>query len=372
LNTILHITPNLPPAVCGVGDYATVVGQRMGEIDLTVRCSYLAAGYRGRDVAVGACSPDWFWRQIAEHRSSTPGDNIGIVLHYSGYGYSPDGAPAWLAAALEGRPAWAAEIRIATFFHELYASGWPWQRAFWQSNRQRGVAVRIARASDALLTNRGESAAWLEQVTGRPAGSVPHLPVPSNVGEPEQVPNYFDRPPQAVVFGGPKVKRPFLQGRGAKTTAAVCQKLGLTKLVDIGKPIDINRKPFDQAGIEVVQLGYLEKDAVSQQLLMSRVGFFDYFPGYLEKSGVLAAMATHGVAPLTFEHLQKSLMRLIAENAYHASLKSILSKIKPVVAQQQLAALADHLHDFSHRNALQAHALGCFSCFEPEAAAVHC
>lgn len=376
MSSILHITPSLPPAVCGVGDYATVVGTSMEQSYSGLGCGYLAAGYRQRRLARAVCTSDWLWQEIGDGLDSLPaanrhGDSV-IVLHYSGYGYSPDGAPAWLATALESRPAWGVNIRIATFFHELYANGWPWKRAFWQSSRQRSVAIRIARASDRLLTNRGESAAWLERVTGRPAGSVPHLPVPSNVGEPVEVPGYFDRPPQGVVFGGLRFKRPFVQGRGAKTTAGVCQKLGLTRLVDIGKPIDIDRKPFAKAGVEIAQMGYLEKEQVSQQLSKSRVGFFDYFPNHLEKSGILAALAAHGVAPLAFEPIERRIAHQIDASECSVSLATVLLESKLAKSQQRLAELAACCYEYSHRSTLRLHAINCLRCFEPEPAVLHC
>lgn len=327
MTSLLHISPQLPPAICGVGDYATLVGERIEQLYPDVRCGYVAAGHVAQSVAQSAAPSTVIpvtkssghaivvprgtkavslWDALVAERDRLTPDHLttgpltpAVVLHYSGYGYSPDGAPAWLADALENRPADWQGARVVTFFHELYATGWPWRRAFWQSARQRRIAERIARASDAVMTNREQSARWLETVTGRPTGSVPHLPVPSNVGEPESVPVYEDRPPHAVVFGGAGHKRKFLTGRGARRTAQTCQDLGLTRLTDIGAPTPVDRRPFDQAGVEVVQTGYLPKEAIGELLFNARVGFCAHACADWSKSGVAGAYEAYGVRPLS-------------------------------------------------------------------------
>lgn len=287
------------------------VGKAIEQMQTATVCRYLAAGIRHNGGLHVGMRENWLWRAIADFARGHGSTLAGVVLHYSGYGYSSNGSPEWLADALANRPPWASHIRIVTFFHELYANGWPWRRAFWQSSLQRRVAISIAKSSDALLTNRAESAAWLEQVTGRPLGSVKHLPVPSNVGEPVEVPEYLDRAPQAVVFGNANAKRSFVQGVGAIRVARVCQEIGISRLVDIGSSIAISRKPFDNVGVEVEQLGYLRSEDVSHQLLQSRIGFFDYFPHYLTKSGVLAAFLSHGVFPIGSNRTHKPLKNIL-------------------------------------------------------------
>lgn len=296
MKRFLHIAPSLRPEICGVGDYATTVGARMQQMQPGLECHFIAAGYRSAEQSQTAVSPEWFWSLVKRQvELSQPGD-VSIILHYSGYGYSADGTPVWLADALCNRPPFAKQIQIVTFFHELYATGWPWRRAFWSSHRQRDVAKRIAQESDDLFTNRRESADWLEKITGRERGSVVHLPVPSNVGEPDEVSGVFDRPPQAILFGGGKVKQPFLRGSGALATARICKTLEIGNIVDVGSQIDFDRKPFTNESIEITQMGFLDSQEVSRCLLQSRIGFIDYNPRFITKSGVLAAFASHGVA----------------------------------------------------------------------------
>lgn len=305
MQAVLHITPQVPPAICGVGDYAAVVGRRMEELCPEVRCCYLAAGHRAagvgatRDVAK-------FWdavEEMAEEPSPSPslgGRGIAeaaIVLHYSGYGYDPSGTPAWLAEALERRPSRLTGVRVVTFFHELYATGKPWQRAFWTSSRQRAAAIRVARASDALMTNREQSARWLERQVGLQEGSVPHLPVCSNVGEPTELIPWEERAKRAVTFGAAVFKR-FALRDDAERVATMLGRLGIVELVDIGESTAIATEAFARHGVRVEATGRLPAAGVSEILGGSRVGLLDYSPAYLDKSGVYAAFAAHGLACL--------------------------------------------------------------------------
>ncbi len=159
----IHIVPQLPPQNSGVGDYATLVGRRMEEIG-DVTCGYVAAGVNGvalpndgknvRNIT-GRCEPEALWHAVDElagvvepspspslggrgilesntnHRQDATGA-LTLILHYSGYGYDRNGAPAWLVDALRQRSMERA-AHVVSYFHELYATGRPWQRAFWYS-----------------------------------------------------------------------------------------------------------------------------------------------------------------------------------------------------------------------------------------------
>ena len=149
----------------------------------------------------GRCESRLLWQTIEDLAENFEQPTVSVILHYSGYGFDRNGAPAWLVDALRARPAKLVP-RIVTYFHELYSGGRPWQRAYWYSSRQQGVATAIARLSDELLTNREGSAAGWKLCTGQPPGSVKSLSVPSNVGEPDDVPEYESRPRRAVTFGG--------------------------------------------------------------------------------------------------------------------------------------------------------------------------
>ncbi len=303
---IVHLTSQLPPAICGVGDYATLIGQRIEEIDPQVRCAWIACGHHGphsgfvpngRRTQWASNDAHGLWNAIAAATQGEQTDEVALLLHYSGYGFHVGGAPEWLADSLERRPAPIASFRLVTMFHELYATSWPWRRAFWLSRRQQAVATRIARASDSMMTNREASAKWLEQQAGLPQESVAHLPVCSNVGEPDEVVPWVDRCPEAVLFGSAGFKKPFLAGSGARQIAELCRRLAIERIVDIGAGGGSNES-LERAGIPIERTGFLPAEKVSQRLATAQMALFDYFPGYFAKSGVLAAAAAHGAPPV--------------------------------------------------------------------------
>lgn len=306
---VIHLIPKPPPLICGVGDYATLVGRKIEELYPNVQCGYVACGNTSaansheepaRRDATG-CDAAGLWRAVSELIDELNGDadSLTIVIHYSGWSYERNGAPAWLAAALERRPPRFWGAKIVTMFHEFYAAGWPWRRACWSYLRQRKVAIRIARLSDGLMTSRQLSARWLERVTGRASGAVPSLPIPSTIGEPEEVVPWEARSACAVLFGGARFKRPFLQGRGAQSTAELCRKWEIRTLVTIGAPAEVDRAAFQRTGIDVIETGFLPASEVSAQLGTARLALVDYFSAYYAKSSVLAAMAARGT-PLIF------------------------------------------------------------------------
>ena len=309
LVSVIQIVPNLPPVVCGVGDYAALLGAELNQMRPALPSSFVACGWRreaqpeeteGVRNITGACEAKEFWRAIEVLVDAMRYDPeaLTLVVQYSGYGYDPSGAPEWLADALECRPRRFAAARIVTMFHELYATGPIWRRAFWQSPRQRRLATRLARLSDELMTNRLASAAWLEQSSGRPTVSVSYLPVASNVGEPATITPWERREPLAIAFGSARFKRPFFQGRGARDTAELCRKLRIETILSIGPHANWSDAVFRRAGIKVLNTGYLPASEVSERMAAARLALVDYFPEYYAKSSVLAAAAANGTPPI--------------------------------------------------------------------------
>jgi hypothetical protein len=71
--------------------------------------------------------------------------------------------------------------------------------------------------------------------------------------------------------------------------------MGINELVDIGAPFEI-----PPLAVPVSRRGILSASEVSREMLSARAGFFAYPAAYLGKSGVFAAYAAHGLAPITF------------------------------------------------------------------------
>jgi hypothetical protein len=216
-------------------------------------------------------------------------DRVVVLLEYSGYGYSMRGAPLWLARGLrdacgrDGPP-------LVTMFHELYATGPPWTRAFWVSALQRLVAVGLARMSAGILTNRTSAEPWLRRY--RASGAVPLRvqPVFSNVGEPGRLPSFDERARHAVVFGGGGRKAAIYDENRALLRRLVDHN-GFSRVLDLGPARGSvpSGEPWSRP------LGVCPESEISDRLTSVSLGVLSYPGSRLGKSGVAAAFAAHGV-----------------------------------------------------------------------------
>ncbi len=155
--TILQIVPKMPGTSDGVGDYASILAERLREI-----FSY--------DTIF--TTPD---------TSFSDGGFEHIILHYVNYGYQKRGVPFALPSMLR-KLCRKCPGRLVAIFHELYASGPPWKSAFWLEPLQKRIARTIAGASDVCIVS---SELLLRQLRAlAPDAEIKIHPVFSNFGEP--------------------------------------------------------------------------------------------------------------------------------------------------------------------------------------------
>src|SRR5262249_50864783 len=124
-----------------------------------------------------------------------------LVLHFSGYGYQKRGVPIWLVQGLRLWNQRAHRVPLLTIFHELYATGRPWQSAFWLSPLQKQIARSILNLSSAAITTTDLHRKRLSEWRDGDATKITALPVFSNVGEPGCRSAPCARTAAAVVFG---------------------------------------------------------------------------------------------------------------------------------------------------------------------------
>jgi len=221
-----------------------------------------------------------------------------VLLEYSGYGYSRNGAPRWLANGLHR--ACREGVPLITVFHELYAtSARPWERRFWTMPVQYYVADRLARLSDGLMANWDAAAQWVERrVDGQPVRMSPTF---SNVGEPESVPAYSEREPYAVCFGGAGRKEALYQRHG-DAVYNVLHHLDIERVVDLGpEPAD---EAYAEMDVPVEPKGVQTVEAISAYLKDASVGLLNHSLHCLKKSGIWASYAAHGVPPFLTSEFQ--------------------------------------------------------------------
>lgn len=340
--TAVQLAPHPSAAGEGVGGYATAMAAALATRG--TKLGFLTPG----DLAPAAgVAGTWQLPRtaagIAKALELTECETV--LLHYSGYGYSRRGVPAWLPAGLEAWKRGAASRRLVTFFHEIYATGPPWRSSFWLSLFQRRIAAALAQLSDGLWTTLDHYAEAL-----RPWGrgrSVAVWPVFSTVGEPPEVRPLAQRSRRLVVFGSAGVRRRSFEPALALTRA--CELLEIEEVVDVGPALAL---PARIAGVPLRQLGSLPAAEVSELLLDSAAGYLTYQPRYLPKSTIFAAYCAYGVLPVCATRGAPEDSRLHAGECY-------LDPTGPLGTSGEAQTIASSAHAWysGHRLSLQAAAL---------------
>lgn len=296
---LLQILPRLPPAVCGVGDYALNLASALKHHH-QVETQFLCAGTASPEPAPEIPFPserlpsltahslyDWLIR----HRS----DFDAVLLHVSIYGYHKRGLSFWLDRGLAGAQIGSSGKPLTSMFHELYAGGPPTTSAFWLRPFQKAVVRRLSKRSNHLRTNRAQYAGWLSELSGHPRSSIQVFPVFSNFGEPTSLPPVSARPPAMVMYSWG-----IHDGRSlpeAVTAAAdLCRRFNLTTLHLIGRGSDQITPPN---GIDLKTYGHLPSASISEILSQCQMAYCPYNPEYLGKSTLVASFAAHGLAVIT-------------------------------------------------------------------------
>ena len=289
---LIQVVSQLKPERCGVSDHAILLARELES----------AFGIRTAFVVMNSTEPcdlpfprvDCAPSQLLEVCSSlSKGQQSAILVHYSGYGYSADGAPLLLAQAIE-RVRANGQFRIGVYFHELFATGMPWTSAFWYTLRQRQVVRRLAKACDLIATNSSRHLDWLERQAIQ--GGIPPvrlLPMFSNVGESLETPPMRDRRPAMVVFGLPATRRRAYDR--LSSLGGLLRRLGIEEIVDVGPEFD---SPSELRGIPVRRMGVLAAADLAGILSRSIFGFVQHESFALAKSGVFAGICAFGAIPV--------------------------------------------------------------------------
>lgn len=292
---LIQVVPWLRPGRCGISDHGIALAKEL----------QAGFGVATDFVALNACSPDHLPFPVLQSEpenllercdSLSKGRPGAILVHLSGYGYSPDGVPARLAAALERVKA-SGRFRIAVYFHELFAVGPPWKSAFWHSRRQQRAVREIAGLCDLLVTNTRHHADWLEQQLGHSSGILlRRLPVFSTVGEAFEPASVARRSPAMAVFGLPGTRQSAYKQLDA--LGDMLQEIGIRQFLDIGPAFDT---PLEVRGVAVKRMGELPVAEFPALLSSSMFGFVHHPSFCLAKSSIFASYCAQGVIPVIAE-----------------------------------------------------------------------
>ncbi|HEY9299098.1 MAG TPA: hypothetical protein VIQ31_22625, partial [Phormidium sp.] len=296
---IISIVPRLPPAIDGVGDYALNLARQLRK-DFDIKTHFIV----GNPTRVEATDTQEFpANQVKRHST----DNLllllpnncqqtsTVLLHYVGYGYAKRGCPFWLINGLEQWRSANVNCSLVTMFHEVYATGPIWASSFWLSPLQKNLAIRLSRLSDRCLTSKQGYAQMLRELSAGKQIEIPTLPVFSNIGEPESVPPLAARSKRLVIFGGSSNRQRVYQ-RSRSALERTCQELEIEEIFDVGPPTGLDISSIN--GIPVITMGKRTAAEISDILLNSIAGFFDYHTEYLAKSTIFAAYCAHKLIPI--------------------------------------------------------------------------
>jgi len=322
MSSLVHIAPQLPPAIDGVGDYCWNLWHHWPEAgpDWTFLVTRGAAATRAvwseADVREFECGAASLGAALEQTGCDT------VLLHYVGYAYQPKGIPLWLPGALEQWKRGAPGRRLVIMFHEMYARSSPLRSPFWVTPFARRIIRQLVALSDGWVTSCNRYFRQLTTEFGARPSDGRIIPIGSNI------PLASPLAPQWFGNGGLTPKFRFVLFGLAKTRLWALEKhgrllrtLGTTGMLEhvtlLGKhpePEDERtwqrfangageniswRKRFDLSGADV-----------SSELANHDFGLLANEPDILTKSGVFAALATHGVIPIVADSHYCSLPRI--------------------------------------------------------------
>lgn len=293
---IAQIVPHLPGTNDGVGDYALTLARRL-QADHGFTTTFIV-GDLVKPSALASFDTLPLNGQSAEAIAS---ECSGAILHYVNYGYHRRGVPFALRAfIIELRRRISG--RLITMFHELYASGRPWQSAFWLRPWQVRIARDLMRFSDTCVVSNEIIAREIR--ARQPDKPVRVLPITSNFGEP-QIDLSTPRDPHLWAISG----RTALIERSVRTLGSIHRRVPAwcaPERVELigGRSTDELRKQIERLRLEFQHYPEISANAASQLLRRCCFGWLDYYgagrvwPGMIFKSGSFAAYCAHAVVPV--------------------------------------------------------------------------
>lgn len=292
LPMLIQVVPQLAQGRNGVSDQATLLAGSLKD-KFGIESTFAVLNNREKCDAQYTFIECPATRLLESCLDLTQGSGGPVLVHVSGYGYSPDGAATLLADGLE-RVRADGRFRVGVYFHELYASGPPWKSAFWHSRRQQRALRRLIANSGLVLTNATRHAEWIKHGARNGHGvPVEIMPVFSGAGEADELPPFERRSPAMVVFGLPGTRR--LAYRRIAESGNLPRTLGIEEIYDIG-PESVH--PSEVNGVRVKCIGLLPAEEAGAVFSQARFGFVVHPWYFLGKSSVFASYCAQGLVPV--------------------------------------------------------------------------
>ncbi len=308
--TFVQITPAFPPEISGVGDYSAILHQALVKTpSFETLVTHEVSGLSQSHVTC-------LTGQNSSHElASALGTAHQVLLHFSGYGYAPQGLCHWLVNGLRSWKNASIGRRVVTLFHEVYASGPIWRRSFWTAGAQRRIAAELVQLSDSIFVTSEVGHQQLISISLTPCAEI--IPVFSTIGELQNVRPLEQRSSTAVVFGSAGRRQHVYQAatKQAELLNRTLSHLGIKEIIDIGPGFVA---PHLLAGVPIRILGILPASAISMLLGDCQVGLI-YSPGELmTKSSVASSYFSHGLLVLNTGNIDKLPRDLVVDRDFIA------------------------------------------------------
>lgn len=181
------------------------------------------------------------------------------------------------------------------------------------------------------------------------------IPAFSTIGEPSDVTSLEKRKSRMIVFGA-EYSRERVYKKYLKELLLSCQLLKIEEICDVGAPTGL--KLPELPGIRIVEMGEPPAEVVSQLMLNSYAGFFDYShcPKDTGKSTIVGAYSAHGLIPVsTTDKIEATGLEY---NKNYVVADENLKNFNSI----ELQFIADNARQWYHNHSLKEHAKVFASC----------
>jgi hypothetical protein len=350
---IISIVPRLPPEIDGVGNYALSLAQQLRQ-DHGIQTCFLVGdpNWPGEQEVHGfsVLKPTERSAQALADQLHQKSDVTIVLLHLSIYGYAKWALCDWL---LKGIKLWrknSQNVSIVTMFHELYAApSYPWKHDFWVASLQKKIIIQFSKLSTVSLTNCNFHADKLSRLSDKKLQNANVFPVFSSIGELSQAPALVDRKPQLVVFGQ-RANRLNVYQQSVQTIHNFCAQLGVTKIIDIGKPTGLDLHTI--FSVPVQEMGPQPEAVVSQILSDSMAGWLSYGNScYFSKSSIFASYCSHGLIPI-IQTQQTAVADQLTESQHYLRAQSFQSNSSVLISFEDLQQIATNAYNWYQTHTL--------------------
>lgn len=317
MKKVVHISPSLPPAINGLGDFCHIVArnlERSGYTDNVFVLRRQATSDPGRDVRV--FNSKTFYGVLSEMKADV------VVLHYVGYAYDRDGLPFYLVNGLKKYKN-KVGCRLLVFFHELYASSAsPFELPFYTSRLQQLIVNALWQLADKTFTSCRWYQERLQDIVGvDDSRKTECTGIFSNVPDELYDPQIPKEEHSMLVFGSARRRNAVYDHR---QFPELVKKLRIEKVYDVG-PGTIH---CDATLVEVLEKGALGSGELAVYLNAVKYGALSYKPKLLAKSGIFSAYAAFGVIPFNLTSVDEPLYDGLVEGKNYFSMRAKFPETK--------------------------------------------